>query len=66
MGTVPAVCELSGRAIIDVFIDGRHPIHGSWACWHPDAFAEVGGQLGLGRGQRYERQPDGRFWRTEG
>lgn len=65
-GDIPAVCQLSGRAIIDAFIDGSHPRHGSWAIFHPDAFAEIGGRLGTGYGQRYERQADGRFWRVEG
>jgi hypothetical protein len=66
MGAVPPVCELSGRPILDAFVDGAHPRHGWWANWHPDAFAEIGGVLGTGRGQRYEKQPDGRWLKTEG
>jgi hypothetical protein len=66
MGDIPPVCEVSGRAIIDVFIDGAHPVHRVWACWHPASFVEAGGLLGTGQGQQYERQADGRFMRTKG
>lgn len=70
MGEVPKQCQLSGRAITTTFVDGRVPPLssrvGSWACMHPVYFRQLGGKLGLGMGQRYERQPDGRWLKVEG
>jgi hypothetical protein len=63
---VPPKCQLSGRRITTHFVDGRVPGMSSWACMHPVHFASIGGRLGLGNGQLYERQPTGRWLKIEG
>ena len=57
-----------GRAIAREFIDGRTR-HGPWAIMSPESWAiETGtfGLLGLGRGQRFKKQNDGKWLQTEG
>lgn len=65
-GEVPAKCQLSGKRIVSRFVDGRIPGSVTWAFVHPEYFQQVGGQLGLGRGQLYERQQTGRWLKIEG
>ena len=52
-----------GRAIDNVFIDGRTK-HGPWAIMNPTSFEMYGVGLGTGRGQKYQKSavgPDGSF-----
>lgn len=65
-GEPPTECQLSGRKITTSFVDGRVPGHGSWAFMHPAYFKEYGGTFGTGRGQRYEKQENGRWLKVEG
>lgn len=54
--------------ISDEFIDGRTRT-GPWAIMNPDSwrrFGGTGGRLGTGLGQRYKKQPDGRWLKVEG
>lgn len=54
------------QPIGDVFYDAK-TVYGPWAKMTPDSFETHGdGRLGLGRGQRYERQTDGRYLKVEG
>lgn len=56
IGAVPEVCEICGRSIKDVFYDVK-TAQGCWACMCPACFYRLSaGKLGLGSGQRYERQ----------
>jgi hypothetical protein len=66
MGEVPTHCQLSNKRITKSFVDGRVPGHSSWACMHPSYYKSVGGTFGMGRGQRYEKQADGRWLKVEG
>ena len=63
-GSTPRTDDF-GQVIEDVFVDGK-TIMGPWATMAPASFAEFGVGLGVGRGQKYERQPDGRWLKTEG
>jgi hypothetical protein len=47
------------------FIDGR-TTSGSWALMDPRCHEAYGVGLGVGRGQAYEKQTDGRYLKIEG
>lgn len=53
--------------ITDTFIDGK-TTDGPWALMTPDSWAKYGAYkvLGTGRGQKYVKQADGRWLKTEG
>lgn len=58
-----------GRPIADEFIDGRsgYVRVGAWGFFTPQSWRIHGcGQLGPGFGQRYQRQPSGRWKKVEG
>lgn len=65
-GDVPARCQLSGRPIRSLFVDGRVPGTGSWALMTPGYFRGIGGTYGTGCGQLYQLQEDGRWLKIEG
>lgn len=74
LGLVPATCELCGKPITTTFVDGATTA-GQWAimcddCWSngykKPGICGLGGALGVGRGQRYTIQSDGRWLKTEG
>ena len=54
-----------GIPIAQEFVDGKTRL-GPWAIMAPSSFKIMGVGLGLGRGQRYERQADGRWLKVEG
>jgi hypothetical protein len=54
-----------GQKIEDEFIDG-HTAMGPWAIMTPSSHRIYGFGLGTGRGQRYERQADGKWLKVEG
>lgn len=71
VGDGPKTCELCDDPIGQEFIDGRlgpspWSRMGSWACVCPECHAAYGTGLGLGRGQRYRRQDDGRWLKVAG
>ncbi len=66
IGEIPPKCQLSGRRIAKRFVDGRVPGMTSWAIMHPIYFAMIGGRLGTGNGQLYERQQTGRWLKIGG
>jgi hypothetical protein len=57
-----------GMTIKDEFIDGKTRLgHGPWAIMVPQSWRAYGvGTLGLGWGQRYKKQKDGRWLKVEG
>jgi hypothetical protein len=64
-GDVPAKDDF-GMTINDEFIDGKTR-SGPWATMTPMSWRAMGiGMLGLGRGQRYRKQADGRWLKVEG
>lgn len=61
LSPVPALDDFE-LPIADEFIDGK-TVYGPWAMMSPEAFALHGtGRLGLGVGQRYQRQPVTNRW----
>lgn len=66
IGEVPP-CDFCGRPIADEFVDARTK-SGPWAIMCPSCHRTYGvpQTLGLGVGQRYRRQPDGKFLKVEG
>lgn len=63
-GTPPAACDLCKRPIMRTFVDGRTTM-GPWAIMCPSCRVAYGpSRLGIGLGQKYERQSDGSFVRV--
>lgn len=61
----PAVCDNCRSPINSTFYDAR--THGgAWGNLDQKCFDAIGVGLGTGRGQKYEKQPDGRFLKTAG
>jgi len=54
-----------GAKIDDVFYDAK-TVMGPWGILSPASFRQHGVGVGLGRGQKYEKQSDGRWLKTEG
>jgi hypothetical protein len=54
-----------GAPIIDEFIDGKTR-QGPWAIMAPASYRVLGKGVGMGRGQRYKKQEDGRWLKVEG
>lgn len=67
MGTPPETCDTCEAAIDLEFIDGATKM-GPWAHMCPTCFILGPGlnKLGLGIGQRYQKQDDGRFKKIGG
>ena len=65
VGSVPQTDDFKDT-ITDEFIDGITK-YGPWAMMTPASHAVNGvPELGLGRGQRYKKQPDGKWLKVEG
>lgn len=64
-GSLPDVCQISKRPFNGVMYDAHIPGAG-WANINHDAFVRLGCSLGVGRGQKYELQDDGRWLCTAG
>ena len=54
-----------GNSIDDIFIDGATTF-GPWAIMSPASFRRYGKGLGTGIGQKYVKQHDGLWLKTEG
>lgn len=65
MGTPPGVCDLDEKPLVEEFVDGKTRM-GPWGNMCPDCHRMYGFGIGVGRGQRYRKQPDGRWLKTEG
>jgi hypothetical protein len=64
-GAAPTHCEVTGALIEDVFYDCETP-HMGWACVGRAYFRAAHCQVGIGFGQRYEKQEDGSWLKTAG
>jgi hypothetical protein len=64
-GDPPTACDLCGRKITDVFVDGK-TLRGPWGNLCLLCHCQYGIGLGTGRGQKYERQPDGSWQKVGG
>lgn len=61
----PAYCEKCEKPIVSTFVDSATK-RGLWGCLCLDCHRRIGVGLGLGRGELYRKQDDGRFLKTEG
>lgn len=65
MGDVPTKDDFDAT-IVDEFIDGKTRM-GPWALMTLATWRRLGvGRLGVGYGQRYQKQPDGKWLKVEG
>jgi hypothetical protein len=58
-------CDICKMKIWSFFVDGKTS-HGPWGILCPSCHRIYGVGLGTGRGQKYERQEDGRWLKIEG
>lgn len=66
LSPAPDKCDLCGTPITNVFIDGKTR-QGPWGFLCPSChLLDCGGHLGLGFGQRYEKQSDGKWLKVAG
>lgn len=64
-GPAPTHCDIDrSQKITTVFIDGKTKM-GPWGNMSPKSHARYGVGLGTGRGQKFEKQEDGRFLKVE-
>lgn len=61
-----AQCDLCSTVIEDVLYDVRIPSTGRWGNLCYSCFTAQRASLGPGFGQRYLKQPDGRYLKTNG
>ena len=54
-----------GRLYRDTMYDGKTKM-GPWANMTEESWVIYGVGLGIGRGQKYKKQPDGRWMKVEG
>ena len=64
IGDMPELDDF-GITIQNVVIDGRTKL-GPWAMMTPETFKNFGVGLGLGFGQKYKKQKDGKWLKIEG
>lgn len=64
-GTAPTRCATCDTPLVTVFADMRI-VRGPWGCLCPTCVARFGMGYGVGLGQEYTRQPDGRWLKTKG
>ena len=58
-------CNLCHNPIVECFVDGTVR-NGGWATMCVECHAEYGLGLGMGRGQKYQKQEDGSWLKVEG
>jgi hypothetical protein len=64
LGEVPKKDDF-GAPITDEFIDGKTAM-GPWGIMSPRTFRQMGTGLGMGKGQRYKKNPQGEWEKVEG
>jgi hypothetical protein len=64
MGSPPVNCDICHKPFGDSFTDGATTM-GPWGNMCSSCFTKFGVGLGTGRGQRYEKQKDGRWLKTQ-
>ena len=65
MGSEIEKCDVCKAKIRNAFVDGKME-GGPWAIMCASCHRIYGVGLGTGRGQRFEKQEDGRWLKTEG
>jgi len=65
IGTQPVRCDSCYNKLEGVFIDGRTTA-GPWGILCPDCHELIGVGLGAGCGQKYEKQDNGDWLKTDG
>ena len=66
-GVAPSSCDVCSTPINGEFIDGKVRGGGfAFMCLSCHTFGPGTGVLGIGFGQRYRKQPSGRFLKVEG
>lgn len=66
VGKPPTKCDLCERRLISVFVDGRTS-DGRWGIMCPRCRIDEGREeLGVGLGQKYQRQPNGDWLKVAG
>ena len=65
MSPAPTECDIDQTPITNRFVDGV-TIMGPWANMCPACHAKLGRGLGLGKGQEYTKQEDGKWLKTNG
>lgn len=64
-GSPDELCDVCQGKIGDAFVDGKTKL-GPWANMCVPCHKKVGCGLGTGRGQKYEKQTNGMWLKTEG
>jgi hypothetical protein len=63
---VPRTCDMCGSPLHEQFVDGRIKGGTQWGYLDLKCHTARGMGFGVGKGQRYDRQEDGRWLKTEG
>jgi hypothetical protein len=64
-GPLDKACQLTGKPFRGVMYDAKLPGYG-WGNYCEAAFLKYGGQLGMGLGQKYQLQSDGKWLKVAG
>ncbi len=65
MGSPPTNCDLCEAPIFAIFVDGKTN-QGPWANMCLECHPVYGCGLGTGKGQKYQKQPNGEWLKIEG
>lgn len=65
MGKAPVHCDVGGEPIATLFVDGR-TVMGPWGNMCMTCHKKFGSGVGVGKGQMYEKQRDGRWLKIQG
>lgn len=65
IGSQPTNCQLCNEPLQSTFIDGRTRL-GHWAIMCPECHMDQAIGLGVGKGQMYAKQTDGRWQKVAG
>lgn len=65
-GTDPKECDICEGPITDEFVDGKLRGQVAWGVLCPGCHKKHGVGLGLGKGQKYQKAPDGSWPKVEG
>jgi hypothetical protein len=66
LSPVPKTCQLCDQVLGQSFVDGHLRVLGQWCIMCLPCHGVHGVGFGAGRGQRYDRQIDDRWLKTEG
>lgn len=54
-------CAKCGHECKTLLHDAKHPTYGSWGVFCTSCFRSIGAKLGIGHGQKYRRNDEGRY-----